>query len=150
MGLHTKEINKIKTIQSTLEKCQKEIKAGIKKLNKQVIPYIQKKWDKDFPGINVHFLTGFDCGCMTNNWKPEIWFYHFNEIEPYKRKFYKIIYNEEDWSLDAKMEEVDAPIPVKNLRNFLKRMSEELGISCSLSESWHVRHFVSENNKLPE
>lgn len=158
MALHTKEVAEIKVIQNTLDKCQKEIMTRIKKLHKQVTSYVQKEWNKIFPGINVHFLTGFGGGCHTKNWEPEVWFYHFNDIEPYKGKFYKATYNENDWSLDAKIEEVDAPIPMKNLRNFLKRISGELGIPCSLVDSWHVRHAIisqkcdkiTKNNKSPE
>lgn len=137
--MYKKEIVEIKTIQKKLnkykDKWQKEIDTRTKKLDKQMTLYIQKKWDKTFTGISVHFILDFH--------KPEVYFYSVNDLELYGGEFYKMgrRYSK------LKAEKVDAPIPFEKLKDFIKQINEELGISCNVEDKGSIFKDTIENSQ---
>ena len=151
MGLYDREVNRIKNAQESLAKIQTDIDESIDTLDKVVVKYVKREWDETFPGINVHFLTSFICGSHTNNWTAEVWFYSINNLEPYGNRFYEITYPDEPDENgnypDPKVEAVNPPIALKKLKNFLKEMSDVLGIPCSLVSSRNVGRERFKRNK---
>ena len=136
MGLFEKDIQLVKDEQVTLVKCQKTIRALVAKLSKQVTAYIQNEWDKTFPGVGVYFLSGFEAGCMTDNWVADVYFYGIEDKEFYRGGLYDV-YSDDLGRYEVR--KVEPPVSITKIRSFLKRMSEETGAKCKMCSSSYVK-----------
>lgn len=147
MSLFEKNIQLIKDEQVTLVKCQKTIKSLIAKLSKQVTIHIQKEWDQTFPGVAVYFLSGFEGGCMTDNWDTSVYFYSIDDKDFYRGGLYDIY---SDDFVKHEVRKVESPISITKLRSFIKRMSEETGTKCKLCNSPYVKRHLAAKIGLVE
>jgi hypothetical protein len=135
VSLYSEDIKKVKDLQVVLVDCQDAIKRITKKLAKQIEPYIQKEWDKEFPGAKVHFLTGFEGGCFTGDWDAEVFFYTVNDFDIHENSFYDAFAGDLP---RGQVKKVKPPVSMKKLKAFVKRMSEETGATCKLCNSSYV------------
>lgn len=137
---YAKEIRTIKLLQDRFVKIQQNVQLRIKKIQSDLTAVIQAEWDKVFPGINAHFLSGLEGGCMTNKWEPKVYFYSVEGLEHHKGQFYDIYGDDIPRGTIIKKK---PPIPIKKLRAFLKRMSEKTGVNCRLVNSSYVASCLS-------
>ena len=138
MSLFKKDIKSVKDEQVILVKCQKTIKDLIKNLSNQVTTYIQNEWDETFPGVKVHFLSGFEGGCMTDNWIANVYFYSIENKDFYRGGFYTL-----GRPFDFEVIKVEPPIPIIKLRSFIKRMNKETGVKCQMCNSSYVKQSLA-------
>ncbi len=119
----SKQVIEIRKWQSLLVNAQSKIKAGVKKLDKNVEKYVKDRFKEEFPSTEFDFLTCFHCGSQTNNWKPQVFLYRVNDLT-YSGSFW---YN--DFAADNHQ---SPPVPTRKLLVFLKALSNEIGIKVTL------------------
>lgn len=124
--MFSKKVERVKKIQDRLAKLQRLIRSEVDKMDKEVTLYIQQRWDETFPGREVHFLTGFIGGCLTNKWDAKVFFYSVDNAEILEGDWYR----RENWDDELKI--VEPSIPTNKLKRFLKELSKETGVKCIL------------------
>jgi hypothetical protein len=134
-GIHSQDIKKVKDLQVVLVDCQDAIQRTIKKLAREVEKYIKQECEKEFPGMKVHFLTGFEGGCFTGNWNADVFFYSVNDFDIHGNSFYEVY---ADDLPRGQVRKVESPIAMNKLKTFVKRMSAETGAHCKLCQSTYV------------
>ena len=134
-------IQEVKNFQVELIKIQKEIRKLVKKFDKDLTEYVQKEWDKTFPGLKVWFLSGCECG-LTNNWESYVFFYSIDEKDMFDGKVYDTAANDLP---RGQVRQVKCPVSMARLKAFLKRMNQETGATCQLSDCNYIGKCLREN-----
>ncbi len=137
------QVEKIKSTQEELIKNKKIIEKECKQLEKSLEKFILNKLKKSFPDVEWKendWLVGVFTGCMTDRWEPGVWFYSVGGKEVNKKNIW---YDDiADYSIEdyPNLVKVKAPIPTKKFLDFLKQLSEEIGIKCKLSRRRYELH----------
>ena len=126
-----KEAQKIRRIQSKYIILQKEILSNIKNLDKELEKYILRRWKETFGNIKIEVGNLLECGCLSKNWETSVYIDLIDDMDFRGKHFYRFTWDE---TLDKpKYQKVSNPVPMKNLRQFLRQITEETGFYCYLS-----------------
>ena len=121
----SEKIAGIQAMQKEYARLQKEIKSGIKAIEKGVLGHFNARVKKEFPGVKFFALFTGEDGCLTDRWGlPRV---YVEDVGDYN-------YSGSYWySNYPTFVKVDPPVPTKKLLDFLKTVSEETGVKFTLS-----------------
>ena len=145
--MFVKRIEKLKKIQKRYVETQKQKLAEIKDMESQLEKYISRRWKETFGEKQVHFLPGLQGGCLAGNWNPEVYFYSVGNYEYCNNAFYDLTY-EDEISYNLIATKVKSPIPMNQLRKFLKDITAETGVKCVWSSSSYIRGHINGKSEL--
>ncbi len=117
---YIQHINEIKLLQENLAAIQKNISSRIKNLKKIFDEFIQKKLSEEFSGWKFSWSNTLEFGSMFNTWKPSIYFNSVNNCQLSKKGHW--------WKYGEG--KVKPPILTKRFLDFLKKLSEDIGVRC--------------------
>jgi hypothetical protein len=128
--LFSKEIARIRNLQRGVSELNKRVDG----LTRQFTKYINKRLAQEYRGIKFDWCGDLGAGCMTNKWTPNALVFAINGCEWNGKNWCKFVFINEN-SFKGNWEKIDAPIPTRQFRAFIKKLSSETGIPIRLVTS---------------
>ncbi len=112
------QVTKIKLLQAQIPLIEK----SVRNLRNNVEKHVEQRLNEKFPGIKFEFYALVDVGYLTTDWKPEVYFNQVNDCELSGKGVWHNWYDQR----------VKPPVPTKKFLEFLKELSQELGMKCKM------------------